>query len=464
MEAREVWVMPAAEADGNLKRSLAGLCNALNHWNARFVSAASASESVPAVILLAHQGWPPFISTLKSCRRRWRAAPVVGLVPVEELQPEPLRQAYLEGLQDFVPAPVRVPELDARLRCLTAADGIRPLGAPDDLAGWKQRHNLEALVGSSRPFEQALRRIPTLSATDTTVLILGETGTGKELFARALHYLSRRKAAPFVPVNCGALPDSLFENELFGHARGAYTDARAEAAGLLPVAEGGSLFLDEVDSLSPQSQVKLLRLLQSREYRPLGSAHTRVADIRIIAAANVDLEKLVREHRLREDLYYRLNVLRILVPPLRERPGDVLQLAEHFLETMSRERGRPRLRLGSAAALQLSMHRWPGNVRELEAVMQRAVLMCSGPVLQTSDLELGPEPLLSEDAALESGSLKHAKAAVIEQFERSYLLQLLERCGGNVSQAARAARKERRAFQRLLHKRGIQPRAAGQVG
>ncbi len=448
--------MPTAEADGSLKRSLVSLCQALSTWNARFVSAASASESIPAAILLAHQGWSNFLSTLKNCRERWHAAPVVGLVPVEDLEPEPLRQAYLDGLQDFVPFPVRVPELDARLRCLTGAGEVRPRGA-DDLASWKQRHNLEALVGNSRPFEQALRRIPTLSATDATVLIIGETGTGKELFARALHYLSCRKAAPFVPVNCGALPDSLFENELFGHARGAYTDARSEAAGLLPVAEGGTLFLDEVDSLSPQAQVKLLRLLQSREYRPLGSSQTRIADIRVIAAANVDLERLVQERRLREDLYYRLNVLRIVVPPLRDRPGDVLQLAEHFLDALSRECARPRVRLGSAAALQLSAHRWPGNVRELEAVMQRAVLMCSGPVLQPSDLELGSESLPAGDAALEGGSLKHAKAAVIEQFERSYLLQLLQHCGGNVSKAARIAGKERRAFQRLLHKRGIAP-------
>jgi DNA-binding NtrC family response regulator len=431
----------------NWTAELNGLSAALHPRRTRFVAAHAAEERGPELILLRHQGWTPFLSALKSCKQRWCEARVVGLVPLEELRPEPLRQAYEQGLEDFVLAPVRMPELIARLR---SCSGPEPA---HDLNRWKRDHNLEALVGTSPAFEQALRRIPTLGATDGTVLVLGETGTGKELFARALHYSSARRAAGFVPVNCGALPEPLFENELFGHARGAYTDARSDASGLLSVADGGTLFLDEVDSLSSSTQVKLLRLLQNREYRPLGSTVTRTANVRVIAAANTDLRSLVQTGRFRDDLYYRLDVLRITVPPLRERGADILLLAEYFLSQLTREYVKPGLRLAPAVPSELVAHRWPGNVRELEGVMKRAVLMCEGPLVQASHLELGNPGLAATPVA--GSSFQQTKAMMIAQFERTYLTDLLERCSGNVSQAARLAGKDRRAFQRLLQKRGV---------
>jgi DNA-binding NtrC family response regulator len=447
---REFWVLGS---ESEWSASAGTLSDALQPWSTRVVATDYPAETVPAFILLVYQGWQAFLSRLKMCKQRWAEAPVMGLVPVEELQSEQLGAAYREGLEDFVSTPVRMPELIARLRCFCAQD--RPELPPPDLDEWKREHHLQALIGSSPAFVAALRRIPTLGSSNATVLIQGETGTGKELFARALHYSSARSAAAFVPVNCGALPDQLFENELFGHARGAYTDARGDSLGLLEVAEGGTLFLDEVDSLSPLAQVKLLRLLQTREYRPLGSAQMRVADIRVIAAANSDLTRLVEQGRLRQDLFYRLNVLRIFVPPLRERPSDILQLAHHFLTQLGRTYNRNGLRLGPAAAAQMAAHRWPGNVRELESVMQRVVLIASSGVLQPADLELGCQRSNAGPVTAESGSMREAKNLLVEEFERNYLEHLLDRCRGNVSLAAREAGKDRRAFQRLMQKRGV---------
>jgi DNA-binding NtrC family response regulator len=284
------------------------------------------------------------------------------------------------------------------------------------------------------------------------VLIAGETGTGKELVARAIHYQSPRQGKPFIPVNCGALPDHLFENELFGHTKGAYTDASSPEKGLVAEAEAGTLFLDEVDTLSASAQVKLLRFLQNREYRPLGSSKSITADVRILAATNADLRQQVQTKRFREDLYYRLNIVALRLPPLRERPEDIPLLADHFLRRYASHYGRGSLQFAAAALHKLVAYPWPGNVRELESVIQRAVLLAPCPVLQPDDIDLH---LSYQCTVSEPESFHTAKARAIEQFERTYLNTLLTAHQGNVTHAAKHTGEARRSLQRLLKKHGL---------
>jgi DNA-binding NtrC family response regulator len=324
-----------------------------------------------------------------------------------------------------------------------------------------------ALIGTSKCFLQATGMIPILSASKSTVLITGETGTGKELFARAIHYSGERRSKPFVPVNCAALPDHLIENELFGHSKGAFTGALLEKAGLLQEAHGGTLFLDEINSLSLTVQSKLLRVLQDQEFRPLGSTKSRTIDVKIIAASNADLRYMVETRQFREDLFYRLNILSIALPPLRDRKEDILLLAKHSLNVYAKEYQRKALTLGHSAKAKLMAHGWPGNVRELQGVIQRAVAMAPGDTLEAHDLDIpdsakpelsGPTMALMSREGIGHSSFQDMKAKVIEEFERAYLSELLAVHQGNISKAARAAKKERRAFQRLLMKHGLDRR------
>jgi DNA-binding NtrC family response regulator len=264
-----------------------------------------------------------------------------------------------------------------------------------------------------------------------------------------IHYHSPRQAKPFVPVNCGALPDPLVENELFGHAKGAYTDASAPKKGLVAEAEEGTLFLDEVDTLSPAAQVKLLRFLQDREYRPLGSATSRSANVRILAATSADLQQQVQMKQFREDLYYRLNIIPLCLPPLRERTEDIPLLAVHFLHHYRDHYRIGPLRFSAEALHKLVAYPWPGNVRELETVIQRAVLFAASPILQPEDLAL-PSP--AQGVVVEGESFREGKARVIEQFERTYLHNLLAAHEGNITRAAQHAGEVRQSLQRLLKK------------
>ena len=330
-----------------------------------------------------------------------------------------------------------------------------------------------ALIGTSKCFLQATGMIPILSSSKSTVLISGETGTGKELFARAIHYSGERRSKPFVPVNCAALPDHLIENELFGHSKGAFTGALLEKHGLLHEADGGTLFLDEINSLSLTVQSKLLRVLQDQEFRPLGSTKSRTIDVKIIAATNADLRFLVEMRQFREDLFYRLNVLSISLPPLRDRKEDILLLANHSLKVYAKEFGKVNLVLGHTAKVKLMGHAWPGNVRELQGVIQRAVAMAPGETLEAHDIDLPVSDKLelnvptmahlSREGNVDNGSFQDMKAKIIEEFERAYLSELLATHHGNISKAARAAKKERRAFQRLLLKHGLDRRIFSSV-
>lgn len=319
-----------------------------------------------------------------------------------------------------------------------------------------------SLIGTSPAFNCVQAFIKRFSACGAPVLILGETGTGKELVARALHYMSPRGNQPFVPVNCGALPDQLFENEFFGHERGAFTDARNAQKGLVAMAHGGTLFLDEIDSLSPKAQAALLRFLQDREYRPLGSQTVYKADVRLISATNAKLAMLAKEGLFRQDLFFRLDVVSIEIPPLRKRREDIPLLASHFLRQFGSMYGIEKPRLDALAEAQIWAHPWPGNVRELENVMHRAVLaaggsLVEGPLNLTSmGEEVTPEaPQLGADEF--TGGLKRAKARYMMDFERRYLNWILTRTRGNVSAAARCAEADRRQLGRLIRRHGIDP-------
>ena len=259
-------------------------------------------------------------------------------------------------------------------------------------------------------------------------------------------------AEPFVPVNCSGLPDHLVENELFGHSRGAYTDAGSAGKGLLAEADGGTIFLDEVDTLAPSSQAKLLRFLQDRAYRPLGCSREVAADVRIIAATNSDLAGLVAARQFRQDLFHRLDVLRIDVPPLRARATDITLLAAHFLARYAERYGRSRIRLTPAARRKLFAHSWPGNVRELEGVLHRAVVFSSGPIVDAGDIDL---PAADPAATAGRITLRTARGVAVHEADQMYLERLLAEHRGNVSQAARASGSDRRTLQRLLCKHGI---------
>jgi len=307
------------------------------------------------------------------------------------------------------------------------------------------------LLGSSERFQSALAHIRKIANVDATVLIEGETGTGKELAARAIHYLGGRRHQPFIPVNCGALAESLLESELFGHERGAFTDAKAASAGLVSEADGGTLFLDEVDALSLKAQAAMLRFLQDRTYRRVGSAQTRQADVRIIVATNAHLEKLVATRHFRRDLLYRLNVLTLRMPPLRERIGDPIELANSFVARFCHEYRHPARTLHPDFAAYLTQHDWPGNVRELENVIHRAFLLSEGAELRQPGLEQEtPAP-----AGAVTAQFKQAKAEAIAAFERRYVDEVMRKSEGNITHAARLAGQDHSAFGKLVRKHGL---------
>jgi DNA-binding NtrC family response regulator len=314
------------------------------------------------------------------------------------------------------------------------------------------------LIGRSAVFQETVRLVQRIAQTDAPVLIEGETGTGKEVAARAIHCSGVRRDRPFVPVNCGAIRDNLIENALFGQVRGANTDAR----GLIALANGGTLFLDEVEQLCPKGQVALLRFLQDLDYRPLGSRYQESADVRVIAATNVNLSELVQAKQFRMDLYYRLQILFLRMPPLRERDGDPALLAEHFARAFSARYGGPASRFGADSLALLGGYAWPGNVRELENLVHRAFLLAGGDVISIPNDWLVNEPRPAAAGAHQIFPLdlafSEAKARLIDQFERVYIAHVLSQTNGNVSQAARRCGKERRAFGKLLKKHGIDRR------
>ncbi len=304
------------------------------------------------------------------------------------------------------------------------------------------------MIGRSPAFLNALNLTRKIARCEAPVLIEGETGTGKELIARAIHYLGSRRDFPFIPVNCGAIPENLVENELFGHERGAFTDAKDAQPGLISQAHGGTLFLDEMEALPARGQVALLRFLQDRQYRPLGGKRTVSADVRIISASNADLAKMADARQFREDLLFRLNIMSVGLPPLRERPSDVPLLAAYFIERFSNQYGRRVKSLHPDTLAWLNRYDWPGNVRELENIIHRHYLLTDGPIISIPRCpQTGAPP--------RAVCFNEAKSQAIADFEKAFLTSVLADAKGNVTLAAKRAGKERRAFGKLLKKYAI---------
>lgn len=320
---------------------------------------------------------------------------------------------------------------------------------------------LRKIIGESPVFATAIAMLPLIAHHTGTVLITGETGTGKELAARAIHYLSDRATHAFVPVNCGSLSDSLVEDTLFGHESGAFTDARGRATGLVPAADKGTLLLDEIGTLRAGAQTALLRFLQDGTYRALGSTQEQHADTRIVAATSAPLEQMVQSGTFRSDLYYRLRVFSIDLPPLRERKGDVLLLAAHFLRKHFPSEKVPEL--GAAAQVALTEYAWPGNVRELEHAILRAAAISRTKLITPDDLGIPPPEQRraggASGATPRRGPYQALKREAIAAFERGYLTNLMADHRGNVTQAALAAGKDRRELAKLLKKHTLEPRS-----
>jgi DNA-binding NtrC family response regulator len=314
------------------------------------------------------------------------------------------------------------------------------------------------IVGEAPVVTEISERIASISKSSGSVLIAGETGTGKELVARAIHYSSPRSGFPFVCVNCGSFTDELLEDMLFGHERGAFTGAHANRRGLLTEAARGTLLLDEVDTLSPRVQASLLRVLQERRFRAIGSNQEQVADIRILAATNAPLQKLAETNAFRRDLYYRLCVFSMHLPPLRERKTDIPLLSRHFVNKHAPPGAQPAL--SSAASEALVRYDWPGNVRELENAIVRGIFLCNAGTIEPEHLDL---PVADGERRFASGlgPLKLMKQEVVRAFERDYLRRLMLAHSGNVTAAARAAGKERRELGKLLKRHSILPSAGG---
>ena len=319
----------------------------------------------------------------------------------------------------------------------------------------------EEMVGQSAVMQAVFKLVETVAWSTATVLVTGESGTGKELVARATHYRSPRRDKPFVAVNCSALSETLLESELFGHIKGSFTGATGNKLGLFEAANGGTIFLDEIGDLPAATQVRLLRVLQEGEVKRVGATESTKVDVRVIAATRVDLQKAMAAGRFREDLFYRLNVIMAQLPSLRERPEDVPLLAQHFLAKYSKKSGKRVEGISQEAMTALSTARWAGNVRELENVMERAVVMCAGPLVQLTDLPPHLQVAQRSSADVEVLSLVHlpyadAKQLAIRAFERRYLSTLLEKHDGRIAQAARAAKLDRSNLRRLLKQFGVE--------
>jgi len=317
------------------------------------------------------------------------------------------------------------------------------------------------LVGNAPAFLKAIQHLPAVAKSEAAVLIIGETGTGKELVARAIHYLSERAALPYVAVNCGSHPDTLFVDEFFGHERGAFTDAHTRRHGLIAQAEKGTLFLDEIEALTPKAQVSLLRVLQDKRYRAIGSSFEQQADVRIVAATNANLEELVQAGSFRADLYYRLSVFIINPPPLRNRKSDIIPLVRHFLQKHApANRATPYLSPEVCEAL--PSYDWPGNVRQLENAVIRAIHLSQSNEIKIEDLGIPSITAKQHDTpsnnSPESLSFKEMKQKAIESFEVDFLNRLMQEHRGNVTHAALASGKERRDLGKMLKKYRIDPK------
>ncbi|HZS04122.1 MAG TPA: sigma-54 dependent transcriptional regulator [Blastocatellia bacterium] len=392
------------------------------------------------------------VELLKNFRRISPASQVILISGFGTL--ETAIDAVREGAFDFISKPFNVQEIIATARRALAVTTERP-GEAEASREMSSRYASSGLVGHSRQMIELYMEIARVAAYRSTVLIIGESGTGKELVAQAIHTNSPRAAMPFIAVNCGALTETLLEAELFGHTKGSFTGAAADKKGLFEGAESGTIFLDEIGETSAALQVKLLRALQESEIRRVGSTKTQKINVRVIAATNRNLEEEVKAGRFREDLFYRLSVITLSVPPLRERREDIPLLAHHFLQRACQETGK-RVSISEQVMRILSNYDWSGNVRELENCMEHAVLHTRGQLIEPEDL---PSRILKPSG--ENASVPRARALLfadlpsLEELERRYLIHVLEAVGGNRTRAAEVLRIDRRTLYRMAERFGI---------
>jgi DNA-binding NtrC family response regulator len=381
-----------------------------------------------------------FIST---ARERGHSVPIIMVTAYGTVKMAV--ETMKRGAYNYLTKPLNFDELRVLVK-----QGVEKSRTEKDLERLRKeverKYSLETLIGSSRKMDEVKRLAEMVADTDASVLILGETGTGKSLIARAIHYQSRRANRAFVEVNCAALPASLLESELFGHEKGAFTGAIRSREGRFELADGGSIFLDEIGSMPLELQAKLLRVLQAGEFERVGGEKTLKVDVRVLAATNMVLEEAVAQKQFREDLYYRLNVVPVRVPSLRERPEDIPLLAQHFLAVFNRQMGRNIEGLGPTALQKMAVYSWPGNVRELENLMERAVVLGRGPRIEDVELHqpvpaTAPGPVWDFDQPL-----RQLQQEALERLERDYLAEMLRRYHGNLGLASEHSGITRRSL------------------
>jgi two-component system response regulator PilR (NtrC family) len=378
---------------------------------------------------------------------------ILGIMITAFASTESAVEALRMGAYDYVSKPFDVDELKIIVRNALERRQLRQENLLLKRA-LQSSHQFSSIVGRSEAMLAVFKLIETVAPTNSTILVTGESGTGKELVARAIHFNSLRRDRPFVAVNCGALPEQLLESELFGHMRGSFTGASANKKGLVEVADRGTIFLDELGEMSPMMQVKLLRVLQERRFRRVGSTEELEANIRVIAATNQDLAKMVADGRFREDLYYRVNVIQVQLPPLRDRQEDIALLAAHFLEKFREQMGKNVASISQEAMVYLERYDWPGNIRELENVIERAVALESSAAVLPDSLppHLRGLPSKNGQTVTQLPDAGFDLEAHVESMERDYIAQALKRAGGKQSKAAELLGMSFRSFRYYVKK------------
>ncbi len=395
------------------------------------------------------------LELLDALRRLNARLPVVVMTAFSSV--ETAVEAMKKGAADFLPKPFSLDHLNTVVRKALEVQRLREENTRlrEELG---RRYRIESIIGTGPKMQDILAAVMRVAPTRTTVLLCGESGVGKDLIARAIHFHSPRAEQPFVKINCTAIPENLMESELFGYEKGAFTGAAASRPGKFEQADKGTVFLDEIGDVPPSVQVKLLRVLQDRDFERLGSNRTRQIDVRVIAATNVDLRRALEEGSFREDLYYRLNVFPITIPPLRERREDIPLLAERFLRRFAAETGSRVREISPEAMRSLVEYDWPGNVRELENVIERSLLYADGTVLLPEHIRLDHAPRRMSNgasgAAATNGFLP--EGLTLDQYEQQLIREALRRAGGNKSQAARLLGLSRNALRYRLSQMGIE--------
>jgi DNA-binding NtrC family response regulator len=442
------------ETSGRLLKRLGYECSTLNDsTQVTTVLAEVQPEIVLTDLMMPKVGGFEVLKTVQNISPETLVIMVTGYATVDTAI-----KAIKEGAFDYLPKPFSYEQLEVVVK--RAEEKLDLKAENQSLKSQiEEIFDFDNIIGASSGMHKVVKTIKKLSNSDANILLLGESGTGKELIARSIHVHSKRNQGPFVAVNCASLPHDLLESELFGHERGAFTGAHSAKTGLMEMADTGTLFLDEIGEMNKELQAKLLRALELRSFRRVGGTKEVSVDIRILAATNRDLEEAVLNGAFREDLYYRLNVISIHLPPLRERVQDIPLLALHFLKHFSQREDKKVQAIGPIAMEQLRHYHWPGNVRELKNIMERAVALCEKDIVKIEDL---PERLTTpRDKSQQVSnigvpnidlSFHEAKAQWVDQFEVKYLKQLLQKYSGNISEAARNAGVDRKTIHRLLQK------------